>query len=164
LRFLGYPRDIPNQVSDIPKSENLEWDIPKLMNDKCRVSFYVLGYLSLSNPILVPILFSAMQLVARKSCLAQPNDCYISLPTVHTPFTKHVYIYWCIQVLLPFPRPAYLGEAAGAGQAGARFAQAAPPPPRPTCTAGRGVGSAIGIASTPWPSALASASASACTT
>jgi hypothetical protein len=60
LRFLGYPKT----RKDIPKSENLEWDIPKLMNDKCRVSFFVLGYLSLSHPILVPIWFSAMQLVA----------------------------------------------------------------------------------------------------
>jgi hypothetical protein len=56
------------------------------MNDKSRVSFFVLGYLSLSDPILVPIRFS-------KSCLAQSNDCYISLPTVHTLFTEHMYIY-----------------------------------------------------------------------
>ena len=74
----------PKSMKDILKTENLEWDIPKLMKDKCRISFFVLGYLSLSHPILVPILFSAMQLVARKSCLAQPNDCHISLPTVHS--------------------------------------------------------------------------------
>jgi hypothetical protein len=67
---LGYPES----RNDIPKSENLECDIPKLMNDKCRVSFFVLGYLSLSHPILVVIWYSAMQLVAQKSCLAQPND------------------------------------------------------------------------------------------
>jgi hypothetical protein len=53
---LGYPKT----RKDIPKSENLEWDIPKPMNDKCRVSFFVLGYLSLSHPILVPIRFSAV--------------------------------------------------------------------------------------------------------
>jgi hypothetical protein len=127
--FLRYP----NTRKDIPKQEILEWDIPKLMNDRSRVSFFVLarGYLSLSNPILVPILFS-------KSCLAQSNDCYISLPTVQTPFTEHMYFYLCIQVLLPFPRPACLGKAAGAGQAGARFT--APPRPHPTCSAERGVG------------------------
>jgi hypothetical protein len=54
--FLEYPQ----KRQDIPKSENLEWDIPKLMNDKCKVFFFVLGYLSLSQPILVPILFRAM--------------------------------------------------------------------------------------------------------
>jgi hypothetical protein len=62
---LGHPKT----RKDIPKSENLEWDIPKLMNDRCRVSFFVLGYLSLSHSILVlnlPIHFSVMQLVARK--------------------------------------------------------------------------------------------------
>jgi hypothetical protein len=123
----------------------------KLMNDKCRVSFFVLGYLSLSHPILVPIQISAMQLVSQKSCLAQrwpqPNDCYISLPTAHAVlirFTEHLY-YKCIQVLQPFPRHASLGEAAradpGRRPAGARFE--APPPQRPTCTAGRGVGALL---------------------
>jgi hypothetical protein len=74
-------------MRDIPRSENLVWDIPKPwpMNDKLRVSFFVLGYLSLSHPILVLIWFSTMQLVARKSCLAQNNDldCYILPPTAH---------------------------------------------------------------------------------
>jgi hypothetical protein len=37
---LGYPKS----RKDIPKSENLEWDIPKLMNDKCSASFFVLGH------------------------------------------------------------------------------------------------------------------------
>jgi hypothetical protein len=45
----------PKTRKDIPKSEDLEWDIPKLMNDKCRVSFFVLGHLSLSHSILVPV-------------------------------------------------------------------------------------------------------------
>jgi hypothetical protein len=140
----GISQRYPKTRKDIPKSENLEWDIPKLRNGKCRVSFFVLGYLSLSHPILVPILFSAMQLVARKSCLAQPNDCYISLPTVHTPFAKHnaAHVYLLVHsssLTLPTPRLFRRSlEAAEAGPAGARFA--APPPPRPTCTAGRGVG------------------------
>ena len=74
----GYPKDIFWGFWDIhgPNSENLEWDIPyqgktsrnqktwngisqtwKPMNDKSRVSFFVLGYLSLSHPILVLIRF-----------------------------------------------------------------------------------------------------------
>jgi hypothetical protein len=128
---LGYPKT----RKDIPKPGNLEWDIPKPMNDKCRVSFFVLGYLSLSHHILVPIRSSAMQLVTRKPAWLGPKIPIFHYP-LHKQFTEHMYIYWCIQVLLSFPRPAGLGEAAGAGPAGARFT--APPPPRPTCTARRG--------------------------
>jgi hypothetical protein len=67
--MIGYLKS----MKEILKSENLEWDIPTIMNDKSRVSFFVLGYLSLSHPILAPKLFSRMQLVCLKSCLAQPN-------------------------------------------------------------------------------------------
>jgi hypothetical protein len=76
-----------------------------------------------------------MQLVARKPAWLSPKIATFRYP-LSKPFTQHMSIYWCIQVLLPFPRPAGLGEAAGAGPAGARFA--VPPPLRPTCTAGRG--------------------------
>jgi hypothetical protein len=40
----------PKSRKDVLKSEILEWDIPKPINDKYRVSFFVLGYLSLSHP------------------------------------------------------------------------------------------------------------------
>jgi hypothetical protein len=90
---------------------------------------------------------------ARSSRLSLENPVWLS-PMIatfryplHTPFTEHMYIYLCIQVLLPFQlaRPAGLGDAAGAGPAGGRFA--APPRrgrpargqvcgPAATCTAG----------------------------
>jgi hypothetical protein len=82
-KSLGYPKT----RKDIPKSENLEWDIPKLINDKCRVSFFVLGYLSLSHPILVPILFSA-----RKPAWLSPKIARFRYP-LHKPFTEYMYIY-----------------------------------------------------------------------
>jgi hypothetical protein len=46
---LGYPKfnkpgiGYPKSMKDILKTENLEWDIPKLMNYKSRVSFFVPG-------------------------------------------------------------------------------------------------------------------------
>jgi hypothetical protein len=140
LRFLGYP----GSRKDIPKSENLKWDIPKLQGIfrcKCRVSFVVLGYLSLPHPILVqvPILFSTMQLVARKSCQAQPNDCYILLTTSSSPSTcilTSVFTFSCPSHTLPVQ-----------GTAGARQ------PHAPPAQLGGELGSAIGIALTPSASA-----------
>jgi hypothetical protein len=48
---MGYPK----LMKDILLSESLEWDIPMLMNDKSKVSFFILRYLSFSHPILVPM-------------------------------------------------------------------------------------------------------------
>jgi hypothetical protein len=48
---MGYPK----LMQDILLSESLEWDIPMLMNDKSKVSFFILRYLSFSHPILVPM-------------------------------------------------------------------------------------------------------------
>jgi hypothetical protein len=100
-RFLGYPWDIPNKgrIQKIRKPgmgyPNISF--PKLVNDKCRVSFFVLRYLSLSHPILITIQFSTMQLVAQKSCLAQPNNSYILLPITihhaHSVHRAHVYLH-----------------------------------------------------------------------
>jgi hypothetical protein len=91
------------------------------MNYKSRVFFFVLGYLSLSHQILVLIRFSRMQLVARKYCLEQPNDCCISLPTAHADHQAQAYSF-------PFPAHASGEVAALAGTArGGGFAAAAAP-------------------------------------
>ncbi len=116
------------------------------LNDKCRVSFFVLGYhsKSLSHPmipILVPIRFSAMQLVARKFCLAQPNVCYISLPTAHAVHRAQQYllVHSSSQALaLPTPR-RFQVRRSGWGRPGSGQVRG-PPPPRRTCAAGREVG------------------------
>jgi hypothetical protein len=52
---------------------------------------------------------------AGKSCLAAQLTTMIATFRYppHMPFTEHMHIYYC--VLLPFPRAAALGEAAGAG-------------------------------------------------
>jgi hypothetical protein len=102
------------------------------------------GYHSLSWDIFHCPIPSWFQYASAQCSLSLENPAWLNpiMATFcypqHTPFTEHMYIYWCIQGLLPFPRPAGLGEAAGAAPAGARFA--APPPQRPTCTAGRGRG------------------------
>ncbi len=139
------------------------------MNDKCRISFFVLGYLSLFHPILVPIRFSAMQLVARKSCLAQPNDCY-NAATFHYPpcqCTRRspstcILVYLLVHsssLALPTPR---LFRRSGWGRPcrGQVRCPAAPTPHLHSGAGEGGWGSAIGIASTLWASASASASAS----
>jgi hypothetical protein len=149
---LGYPKT--RKDIRVPKSEILEWDIPKLMSDKSRVSFFVLGYLSLSDPILVPIRFSKSC-----QCLAQSNDCYISLPTVHSAHAVHrAHVYLLVNsssLALPTLR---LFRRSGWGRPGrgqVTVCGAAAPTPH----LHSGERGSMG-ASTPGPSALASASAS----
>jgi hypothetical protein len=82
-----------------------------------------------------------MQLVARKFCLAQPNDCYISLPTAHAVHRAQQYllVHSSSQALaLPTPR-RFQVRRSGWGRPGSGQVRG-PPPPRRTCAAGREVG------------------------
>jgi hypothetical protein len=143
---------------DIPKSENLEWDIPKLINDKCSISFFVLGYLSLSHPILVPIRFSAMQLVARKPAWLSPMNAtlpfMILVPPAQALHRAHVtLLVHSSSLALPTPRRFRRSGWGRPGRGQVRGLDA----PAPHLHSGEGSwGSAMGITSTP--SALASAS------
>jgi hypothetical protein len=78
------------------------------------------------------------------SCLAAQLTTMIATfrYPLHMPFTEHMHIYYC--VLLPFPRAAGLGEAAGAGAGFAPISRPRRPRALPQA-AQRGGGGGLGL-------------------